>query len=128
MDAGANASKAATSQLVAARNRDAIGLIPSCVFSSYDCRRAGAGALRPQRDDAPVELCRGTDSGGIPVGDLERAQSVALGVSAGRDQQLRSRAATGVNCGEIAAPLRAAHELIGHAIHKMQRAIDGGER
>src|ERR1039457_4837471 len=44
--------------LVAARNRYSIGLIPSCVFSSYYCCCAIAGAFRPQRYDSPIELYR----------------------------------------------------------------------
>src|SRR5208282_313499 len=56
--AGTPVPPLAGSGLIAARNRYAIRLIPSCVFSSYDCRRAVAAAFRPQRDYSPVELCR----------------------------------------------------------------------
>src|SRR5450759_1082177 len=96
--------------LIAARNRYAIRLIPSRVVSSYDCCDAVANAFRPERDYPAVELYRGTCGHRIAIGNLERAQAVARLISGShapdfRDQQLRARAATGVNRGQIAAPL-----------------------
>src|ERR1022692_2747331 len=63
--------------LIAARNRYAICLIPSRVFSSYDCRRAIAAVFLPERDDSPVALCCGAYGHWIAIGNFERAQAVA---------------------------------------------------
>src|SRR5208282_1689639 len=72
------ASMPARAGLIAARNRYAIRLIPSRVFSFYDGGRTIAAAFRPQRDDSSVELCRCTDNHRIAIGNLKRAQAVTL--------------------------------------------------
>jgi len=64
----------APSRLIAARNRYAIRLIPSCAVSLvvlfHDCGCGVAAALLPQRDDPSVELCCRTDGQRIAVGNL----------------------------------------------------------